>query len=133
MPSDAPLNCDYRTADRQKNLSERFISATTYDCQMSDPGAEREVRRAPFPIFALCGRMRSNTTPEEPMRADQVEISWNEAKSSWQVRIVAGEEAIRRHSDLPKSVDDASLRSAAEKIVKDEGYEMDTAAITIRR
>jgi hypothetical protein len=67
------------------------------------------------------------------MRADQVEISWNEAKSSWAVRIVAGEEAVRRHTDLPKSVDDASLRSAAEKVVTDEGYEFDAAAITIRR
>jgi hypothetical protein len=77
--------------------------------------------------------MRSNLTPEATMRADQVEISWDAAKSSWLVRIVAGEEAIRRHSDLPKSADDGSLRSAAEKIVSDEGYEMDGAAIAIRR
>ncbi|MGB9335929.1 MAG: hypothetical protein WCB14_13030 [Candidatus Acidiferrales bacterium] len=67
------------------------------------------------------------------MRADRVEVSWDAATSSWLVRIVAGEEAIRRHSDQPKSVDDASLRSAAEKIVQDEGYELEAAAITIRR
>jgi hypothetical protein len=77
--------------------------------------------------------MRTREKAEEAMNADQVEISWNEAKSSWAVRIVAGEEAVRRHTDLPKSVDDASLRAAAEKVVKDEGYEFDTAAITIRR
>jgi hypothetical protein len=77
--------------------------------------------------------MRLNPTPEEPMRADQVEVSWDAATSSWLVRIVAGEEAIRRHSDQPKSVDDASLRSAAEKIVQDEGYELEAAAISIRR
>jgi hypothetical protein len=86
-----------------------------------------------FPISNSCGTMRLRLGPEANMRADQVEVSWNEAKSSWLVRIVAGEEAIRRHSDLPKSADDASLRSAAESIVKDEGYELDTAAITVRR
>ncbi len=86
-----------------------------------------------FPISNSCGTMRLRLGPEANMRADQVEVSWNEAKSSWLVRIVAGEEAIRRHSDLPKSADDASLRSAAESIVKDEGYEMDTSAITVRR
>ena len=34
---------------------------------------------------------------------------------------------------VPKSADDASLRSAAEKIVTDEGYEMNGAAIAVRR
>lgn len=67
------------------------------------------------------------------MHADRVEVSWNAPKSSWLVRIVAGEEAIRRHADLPKSADDDSLRSAAETLVKDEGYELDGTAITIQR
>ena len=67
------------------------------------------------------------------MRADRVEVSWDAARSRWLVRIVAGEEAIRRHSDEPKSTDDDSLRSSAEKIVKDEGYEVEAAAISIRR
>ena len=67
------------------------------------------------------------------MRADQIEVSWDAAKSAWLVRIVAGEEAIRRHSNLPKTADDGTLRSAAEKIVQDEGYETNGAAVSIRR
>jgi hypothetical protein len=86
-----------------------------------------------LPDFGNVGYDAHHKKTEESMHADQVEISWNEAKSSWAVRIVAGEEAVRRHTDLPKSVDDASLRSAAEKVVTDEGYEFDASAITIRR
>jgi hypothetical protein len=67
------------------------------------------------------------------MRADRVEVSWDAAKSNWLVRIEMGEEVIRRHCDLSKEVDDQSLRSAAAKIVQDEGYELDIAKITIRR
>jgi hypothetical protein len=67
------------------------------------------------------------------MRADRVEVSWDAAKSNWLVRIEMGEEVIRRHCDLSKDVDDQSLRSAAAKIVQDEGYELDIAKITIRR
>jgi len=77
--------------------------------------------------------MPLNLKPEATMRADRVEVSWDAATSNWLIRIVAGEEAIRRRADQPKSADDASLRSAAENIVKDEGYEMDAAAISIRR
>jgi hypothetical protein len=67
------------------------------------------------------------------MRADRVEVSWDAAKSNWLVRIEMGEEVIRRRCDLSKDVDDQSLRSAAAKIVQDEGYELDIAKITIRR
>lgn len=31
------------------------------------------------------------------MRADEVEVSWDSAKSKWLVRIVVGEEVVRRH------------------------------------
>ncbi|MFZ0038698.1 MAG: hypothetical protein WAK91_14815 [Candidatus Acidiferrales bacterium] len=67
------------------------------------------------------------------MRPDQVEVSWDAAKSKWQVRIQSGEEVIHRHFDAPKNADDASLRSVAAKTVADEGYEFDSARITIRR
>lgn len=70
---------------------------------------------------------------EEAMRPDSVEVSWDAAKSKWQVRIQTGEEVVNRHSDAPKSEDDESLRAAAAKIVSDEGYEPDPARITIRR
>ncbi len=67
------------------------------------------------------------------MRADNVEVSWDAAKSKWLVRIQAGEEVIRRHCDLAKSADEQALRQAAQQTLKDEGYEPDSVAITIRR
>jgi len=67
------------------------------------------------------------------MRADSVEVSWDTAKSNWLVRIQSGEEVIRRHCDLPQNADEQALRTAAQKTVVDEGYELDSAAITIKR
>ncbi|HEV2206295.1 MAG TPA: hypothetical protein VGR36_07135 [Candidatus Acidoferrales bacterium] len=65
------------------------------------------------------------------MRADRVEVSWDNDKSNWLVRIASGEEVIRRHCDLPKDADEQTLRSAAQKTARDEGYESD--GINIRR
>jgi hypothetical protein len=67
------------------------------------------------------------------MRADQVEVSWDQAKSKWLVRIVVGEEVIRRHSDAPKSADDTALRGAAMEELQDEGYEADASIVKIKR
>ncbi len=67
------------------------------------------------------------------MRADQVELSWDAAKSQWLVRIASGEEVIRRHCKMPKDADEQTLRSAAQKAVQDEGYEADPAQLSIRR
>jgi len=66
------------------------------------------------------------------MRADRVEVSWDNDKSKWLVRIVSGEEIIRRHCNLPKDAGDQTLRSAAQKTAVDEGYETD-GSINIRR
>jgi len=67
------------------------------------------------------------------MRPDLVEVSWDGNKAQWVVRIVNGEEVIRRHSNEPKSADDQSLRAAALKTVQDEGYEADLASISVKR
>ena len=67
------------------------------------------------------------------MRADSVEVSWDTSKSNWLVRIQSGEEVIRRHCDLPQNADEQALRTAAQKTVVDEGYELDSAAISIKR
>jgi hypothetical protein len=67
------------------------------------------------------------------MRADGVEISWDETKNNWLVRIQAGEEVIRRHCDAPKDANEQALRSAAKEILQDEGYEPDVAQVTILR
>jgi hypothetical protein len=70
---------------------------------------------------------------EEAMRADHVEVSWDAAKSKWLIRIESGEEVIRRHCDAPKNAGEQTLRSAAQKIVEDEGYEVDPSQISFRR
>jgi hypothetical protein len=70
---------------------------------------------------------------EEAMRAERVQVSWDSNKSKWVVRIEAGEEVIRRHEDVPKDADDQALRSAAQKTVQDEGYEVDLTEIVVHR
>lgn len=67
------------------------------------------------------------------MRADHLEVSWDAAKSKWLVRIELGEEVIRRHCDGPKNADDQTLRSVAQTMAQDEGYEVDLTAVSIRR
>jgi hypothetical protein len=67
------------------------------------------------------------------MRADRVEVTWDAIKSKWLVRIVSGEEVIRRHCNIPKNSDEQTLRSAVQKTVTDEGYEADPAEISIQR
>jgi len=67
------------------------------------------------------------------MHADRVEVSWDDEKSKWLVRIEAGEEVVRRHGDLSRDADEPSLRAAAQKTVADEGYEFDAAEITVLR
>lgn len=57
------------------------------------------------------------------MRADQVEVSWDNDKKKWLVRIVVGEEVIRRYCDAPRDADEQKIRAAAQKTLADEGYE----------
>jgi hypothetical protein len=76
---------------------------------------------------------RVDRVVEEAMRADHVEVSWDAAKSQWLIRIEAGEEVIRRHCDAPKNASEQTLRSAAQKTVEDEGYEVDPSQISLRR
>ena len=70
---------------------------------------------------------------EETMRPDHVEVSWDTAKSKWLIRIESGEEVIRRYCDVPKNAGEQALRSAAQKTVEDEGYEVDPLQISLRR
>ncbi|HSY63139.1 MAG TPA: hypothetical protein VK829_01005 [Terriglobales bacterium] len=67
------------------------------------------------------------------MRPDRVEVLWDAAKSKWLIRIETGEEVIRRHCEVPKNADDQTLRSAVQKTVVDEGYELDPVSVSIRR
>jgi hypothetical protein len=67
------------------------------------------------------------------MRADQVEVSWDADKGKWLVRIVNGEEVIRRYCKLPKDADEKTVGAAAQKTVQEEGYEADLSLVSVRR
>jgi hypothetical protein len=67
------------------------------------------------------------------MRVDRVEVSWDGDKRNWLLRVQTGEEVIRRHCTLPKDADEQSLRSAVQKVVEEEGYELDPAQIAVHR
>jgi hypothetical protein len=67
------------------------------------------------------------------MRADRAEVSWDSEKSKWVVKISIGEEVIRRYCSLPQTASESDLRSAAQSTLKDEGYELEGEAITIRQ
>ncbi|HVN08193.1 MAG TPA: hypothetical protein VMV61_04435 [Patescibacteria group bacterium] len=67
------------------------------------------------------------------MRPDRVEVSWENDKSKWLVRIVSGDEVIRRVFDARKDADDQTLRAAAQKTVQDEGYDSDPAVISVKK
>jgi hypothetical protein len=70
---------------------------------------------------------------EAAMRADQVEVSWDAGKAKWLVRIVNGEEVIRRYCSLPKNADEKAVAAAARQTVQDEGYEADAALVSVHR
>ena len=67
------------------------------------------------------------------MRADRVEVSWDGSKSKWLVRIQSGEEVIRRHCDLPQNAGEQALQQAAQKTLRDEGYEVDGVQISVNQ
>ncbi len=67
------------------------------------------------------------------MRPSNVEVSWDNQKSKWLVRIVSGEEVLRRLCSAPKNADEQTLRSLADSTVRDEGYEPDPSHVTIQR
>ena len=66
------------------------------------------------------------------MKADRVEVSWDEQKKKWLARIVVGEEVIRRYFDKSKDSGQEILRSAAEKTAVDEGYQVESANVIVR-
>jgi hypothetical protein len=72
------------------------------------------------------------------MKADRVEVSRDEQKNKWLIRIKVGEEVIRRHCDEGKDVDEATLRQAAARTAAEEGrrgghcYQQDKVETTHR-
>lgn len=65
------------------------------------------------------------------MKADRVAASWDESKKKWLVRIVVGEEVIRRYCDENKGADPEKVRSMAAQTATDEGYEVSAANIIV--
>jgi hypothetical protein len=55
------------------------------------------------------------------MRADRVEVTWDQNKSNWLMRITSGGEVIRRYCKIAKDSDEQTLRSAVQKALQDEG------------
>lgn len=70
---------------------------------------------------------------ELPMRADRVEVSWDQDKKKWLVRIQAGEEVIRRYCDSGRDADEQKIRAAAQKTLADEGYEANGVPVVVKR
>jgi len=68
------------------------------------------------------------------MHPSETKVEWNAAKKQWQVVIQVGAEVIRRPCPKnPHDAADAELRSAAVETAKDEGYDVEAAAVAIVR
>lgn len=67
------------------------------------------------------------------MRADRVEVSRDDQKNKWLIRIQVGGEVVRRHCEEEKNADEATLRQAALRTAADEGYTVDPADIVVHR
>ena len=64
------------------------------------------------------------------MNADRIEVTRDEERKNWLIRIWVGDEVIRRHCDEAAEVDRATLRNAALKIANDDGYTVDPSNVT---
>jgi hypothetical protein len=67
------------------------------------------------------------------VKVDSAEFSWDQSARKWLLRTKIGEEVIRRQLPAPKDADDVKLRAMAEQTIRDDGYEIDSATITIHR
>ena len=66
------------------------------------------------------------------LRANNARVDWDEAKKRWEVHIQIGAEVIKR--PMSKCAADSGenvLRDVAIQTAKDEGYEIDPAAVTV--
>jgi hypothetical protein len=67
------------------------------------------------------------------LSADRAEVSWDDEKSKWLVRIHVGEEVIRRHWKGPKDAGPQTLQAEAVKTAKEEGYDLASDKVTVQR
>lgn len=67
----------------------------------------------------------------ENMRANQIEVSWDEQHSKWLIRITVGDEVIRRYSEQTPDVDHITLQKEAIDLAAEEGYTFDQADVIV--
>jgi len=65
--------------------------------------------------------------------ADRAEVSWDNEKSQWLVRIQVGEEVICRHWKGPKDAGSRTLQADAVKAAQEEGYDLAADNVAIQR
>jgi hypothetical protein len=68
------------------------------------------------------------------IKADKAEVSWDEDKKKWLVRISVGEEVLRRHcNEAKRDASDDDLRALAVSTAEDDGYELANNTVSIKR
>jgi len=61
-------------------------------------------------------------------------MSWDGEKHGWVVRVVVGEEVIKRRCpDLKQAAGEEALRAAAMRVAADEGYDLAPEAVAITK
>ena len=70
------------------------------------------------------------------IKADRAAVAWDPQKRTWRVRIQIGEEVIKRPASghkVSREAADDMLRGLAVATARDDGYELDPAAVSIAR
>jgi hypothetical protein len=68
------------------------------------------------------------------VRASDAEVLWDAGKKNWVVRIRSGEEVVRRPCKGGKQdLSDDELRSLAVQTAHEDGYELPSEAVTVKR
>lgn len=68
------------------------------------------------------------------VRASDAEVVWDAEKKHWVVRIRSGEEVVRRPCKNGKQdLGDDELRSLAVETAHEDGYELASDAVTVKR
>src|SRR5437016_2825212 len=87
----------------------------------------------------VAGRFHSDEVPGNlspgskfMIQANDAKVEWNPEKKHWQVVITVGGEVIRRQcANTPRDATESQLRDIAIATAKDEGYEVDSARVTV--
>lgn len=94
-------------------------------------GRSDRLHECPFRLYL--GLLCFTFQPEVAMRVDRVEVTWDKGKSNWLLRIINGEEVIRRYCKVAKDADEQTLRSMVQKALQEEGYEPDPISMDVVR